>query len=1382
MRLNEVVLNQAALVNAFSSRTHVYEIDPVTFGITGPGAVRYEEQDFVENTLRGGTGVSGTTLAVLYEDASRSGRRHVVFGVHNTNNAAGAAAVNLTGLPTATDGNVALSIGMSWECSSEQKTTVTLNGSTITTVAGGRDDGTDSTVGCGAQDWNSLITGGSFGVSDDDELVGTDGDDLDAEPADGDSLNSRLSDELWRVPYDDSGDVTVTVNEPNNNGYLQFYAISIEVDSDGDGVIDANDPCPNSAPDDANDDGVCDDEQPNWQLVAVDPNPNITTDQPLITGTYDPARLDTLDVTVDGVTYTLGVDPELTVDGSGNWALDLAAGAQQLADGTYDVELVQTDATGAQTSDATTDELTVDAPPRGVLVNPNQAFATPAPTIRGTYDPTQLDTLTVVVNGTTYTLGIDSALAVTPGGDWTLTLADTAQRLDDGDYTVIVTQVDPQGNEVSDEDDVTVDTPPTGVSVVDGQTFTTTTPEVVGTFDPSQLGSLIVIIDGVTYTQGIDDAFVINGNSWAVQVPPSDALTEGTFDATVVQTDPQGNRVEDTASITIDILPDASQIGVDAGQLFRIDQPTITGSYDPAQLSGLVVTVNNVPYTLGVSPELTVDGSGSWALDLTAGANTLLDDDYTVTVTQTDDTGNAVDGAGDITVDVLPQAPTITPLVTNDTSPTLSGTYDADQLDSLIVTVNGVTYSAADAVDLDGNGIWTLDLAATGQTLTEGTYDILVTATDAQGNDADDTSVDEVEIDLTPPDAPTVTNLATADTTPVIQGTYDPSDTETLTVTIDGTTYTLGGDPELTVNTSTGRWTLNLNNSAPLADDTYTVTAEATDAVGNTSSGSGEVTIDSSLPIAPTVDQLLSNSRTPTITGTYDPAGSVDFSVTVDGTTYTESDPALTLDPANETWALNVGGPLADGTYDVAVTSTNQVGTTTTDTTVDELTIDATPPLAPTVVTQVSDDGRPILEGTYDASDLGTFSVTVDGRTYTLGTSGELVLNNGVWTLNLTGLPDALIEGVYDVVVVQVDEAGNAALDTTLDELEVAYPVPGQPTIDEIISADGLPLITGTYDPTLTDTLTVTVDGVTYSPADDALTLNPDGTWALDLTGLQTPLADGTYDVEVVATDAFGVEITDPTVDELVVDSTPPGVPSVDSLLTNNGSPTLTGTYDTTDTGAITVTIDGSTYTVDDGSLTIHPDGTWELTLPPLADGTYDVIVEHTDDAGNTTTDTTIDEVIIDTTAPGAPTVDPITNVDGLPLITGTYDTLDTGTITVTVDGTTYTVADAELTLNPDGTWQLDLTGLPSPLADGTYDVQVVHTDDAGNSTPDGTTDELTVDTDGGLIDTADTADTADIVNSYYTGGGGFGCATAPAPALWLTLLPLLGLLRRRDR
>ena len=579
---------------------------------------------------------------------------------------------------------------------------------------------------------------------------------------------------------------------------------------------------------------------PDPAAVTVDTPQSFAVDQPTITGTYDDAvAVDTLEVTVDGITYDL-TDAELSIDGTGGWSLDLSAGADTLADGTYDVSVTQTNSAGSA-SDATNYEVTVDVLPTGITVDA-ASYATAQPTITGNYDPTQLGSLSVTVDGSTYTLA-DAALSVDGSGNWSLNLATAGQSLADGTYDVGATQTDAEGNAASDvtTDEVTIDVPVNGGLVtVDAGSFATAQPTITGTYDPDQLDTLTVVVDGSTYT-----------------------------------------------------LADAA---------------------------------------------LTVDGSGNWSLDLSVAGQFLADGTYDVSVTQADGTGSVVSDvtADEIVVDVLPGLPTVDSLLTNQTQPTLTGSYDAGQLDSLSVTVDGSTYTLADAALTASGGAWTLDLSVAGQSLADGTYDVSVTATDAEGNGANDASADELVVDLTPPDAGLVTvdTQVTGATQPTITGSYDDSDlpADGLQVTVDGTTYVLGTDAALTVD-GLGGWSLDLSVAGQtLAEGIYDVDAVQSDTAGNTTldATAGELEVDLSAPVVPTVTPLVTSNTSPTLQGTYDATDTDQLTVTVDGTTYTFGiDAALTVNAGAGTWSLDLsvaGQTLADNVYDVVVSTTDDVG------------------------------------------------------------------------------------------------------------------------------------------------------------------------------------------------------------------------------------------------------------------------------------------------------------------------------------------------------------------------------------------------------------------------------------------------------------------------
>jgi len=1094
---------------------------------------------------------------------------------------------------------------------------------------------------------------------------------------------------------------------------------------------------------------------PNASLVTVDPAQSFSTAQPTITGTYDPAQLDQLTVSVDGSTYTLA-DAALTVDGSGGWSLDLSVAGQSLADGTYDVAATQTDVEGNAVSDGSTNEVTVDVLPNGslVTVDPAQSFSTAQPTITGTYDPSQLDQLTVSVDGSTYTLA-DAALTVDGSGNWALDLSVAGQSLADGTYDVAATQTDAEGNAVSDgsTNEVTVDVLPNGalVTVTPAQSFSVDQPTITGTYDASQLDQLVVSVDGSTYTLA-DAALTVDGSgNWALDLSATaQTLADGVYDVSATQTDAEGNAASDgsTNEVTIDVAPDAALVTVDPAQSFTVDQPTITGTYDASQLDQLTVTVDGTTYSLA-NAALTVDGSGAWSLDLSVTAQTLADGTYDVAATQTDAEGNAVsDGSTDeVTIDVAPDAA----LVTVDPAqsftvdqPTITGSYDASQLDQLTVTVDGTTYSLADAaLTVDGSGAWSLDLSVTAQTLADGTYDVAATQTDAEGNAVSDASTDEVTVDLPVNGAlVTVTAASFGTDQPTLTGTYDPDQLDSLVVVVDGSTYTLGTDAALTVDGS-GGWSLDLAAAGQsLADGTYDVAVTQGDGNGSFASDASadEIVIDV-LPGTPTVDAQLTNLDQPTLTGTYDPAQFDQLSVEVDGTTYTLTDAALSVDGSGA-WSLDLSvtaQTLADGLYDVTATATDAEGNPAPDATSNELEVDTTPPdvALVTVDPLLTANTSPVVTGTYDPSDLPAdgLSVTIDGTTYVLGTDAALTIDgSGGWSVDLSVSGQVLAEAVYDVDAIQSDTAGNITLDGSAGEVEIDLTAPNVPTVTPLVTADATPTVQGSYDSSDSATLVVEVDGTSYTLGiDPELTANAGaGTWSLDLDGTGD-LPDNTYDVTVTTTDAVGNTSVDASLDELVIDTTLPPAPTVDSLVTNNAEPTLTGTYTPSDFSELEVTVDGTTYDTSDAALTIDPvGGTWalDLTGSPLADATYDVDVVQTDGSGNSAPDTTSGELVIDTAAPAAPTVDALLTNDDTPVLTGSYDDTEAPVLLqVSVDGTTYVLGvDPELTVDGNGSWQLDLDTAGQALPEGLNDVSVTQSDAASNATSDTTLDEVEID------------------------------------------------------
>ena len=98
------------------------------------------------------------------------------------------------------------------------------------------------------------------------------------------------------------------------------------------------------------------------------------------------------------------------------------------------------------------------------------------------------------------------------------------------------------------------------------------------------------------------------------------------------------------------------------------------------------------------------------------------------------------------------------------------------------------------------------------------------------------------------------------------------------------------------------------------------------------------------------------------------------------------------------------------------------------------------------------------------------------------------------------------------------------------------------------------------------------------------------------------------------------------------IDKLAPDDPVVNAQITTVTTPVITGTYPSGDAaGGFSVTVNGITYTLADTELSASGDG-WTLDLSsitPLADGIYDVDAEVTDDAGNSSGDSSSGELEI---------------------------------------------------------------------------------------------------------------------------------------------------------
>jgi len=505
-------------------------------------------------------------------------------------------------------------------------------------------------------------------------------------------------------------------------------------------------------------------------------------------------------------------------------------------------------------------------------------------------------------------------------------------------------------------------------------------------------------------------------------------------------------------------------------------------------------------------------------------ANGNVEWDGTVSRDQDYDTsGIATPAGGDTTAPVV----TVSNIgLTNDTRPDFSGTIDDDEA-AITVTVGEVTYTEATGVmhSTAGN-TWTLPGTALDAPLSDGVYDITVTATDPSSNVGTDDTTNELTVDGTAPVITVDSVGLTNDATPDLGGTID-DDSAAVAVTIGGTTYTEATG--VVHNTTANTWSLaGTSLNGPLAEGTHNVNATASDAAGNvgTDGSIGEVMVDTTPPTA-TVTPQTTNDTTPDISGTIDD-DDASLVVVVDGQTYNNED--VVRDTDNKTWTLPgeaLVAALAEGTHDVSVTATDGAGNAGSDATADELVIDTTV-LTVTVTPKQTADNTPSLSGTVSDA-AATVEIAVGGQTHAASVNGNSwMLADNVLT--------ALADGTYNVVATAT-LGEQQVQDATGNELLVDTTAP-LVTVDAQETEDTTPDITGTIDDDAA-TLSVVVNGQTYT-GDDIVRNAAADTWTLPGAALAAALLPDTYDVEVTATDALGNVGQDGSTDELVIQAAGP--------------------------------------------------------------------------------------------------------------------------------------------------------------------------------------------------------------------------------------------------
>ncbi|ECF4389419.1 TPA: Ig-like domain repeat protein [Salmonella enterica subsp. enterica serovar Enteritidis] len=968
-------------------------------------------------------------------------------------------------------------------------------------------------------------------------------------------------------------------------------------------------------------------------------------------------------------------------------------------------------------------------------------------------------TVSVTHNGTT-----TSFTATQGAGGWSFT---PPAPWGDGDYTLTVTVEDRAGNtRPSTPLTVTVDTQIAidhielvNDSGVPGDNVTKHVRPQFQISVPDDVEKVLLSIDGgTTWVTAIKSSTAgIWDYTWPTDMP------EGQHTLTVEVTDGAGNKMTETLNFTIDITLMTPTIELapdqDTGQnkndnLTSVTQPVfVLGSIDK--------DVRHV--------ELSIEHNGTFkTVVLTESADgwryrpdsALADGSYTFTVTVTDVAGNQQTSAplkvtidGTLTTPVIELAAgedsgTVGDRLTNHDRPV----FDVRQVDSDVtrvmvkVTYNGKTHEEAAVFT---NGQWRFTPSAS---WADGSYQLAVVVEDLAGN-VKESAPFEVRIDTTT----TINNIVLLNDTGVQNDQLTnvakpsfridvPGDVVQVRVTLDG-----GANWNVIRKNADGQWIFDSPNT--LVDGTYTLRVEATDEAGNIANKDLVFNIDTNIQVptialdagqdtgANTADNITNISR-PTFTiGNVDP-DVIKVVVTIDGHDYNAT-------KVGAGWQFTPGNAIPDGSYNITVTVEDKAGNTATSKPL-PVVIDTTAEIES--VTLVTDSGDSDVDNITKVDKPQFSIVTADDITHvrvkidnaanwielTKGGDGRWIFNVG------SALPD----GQHTLLVDVTDIAGNVAqetlqftIDTTLREPTIVLDPThdtGDDTNDNLTRINKPVFIIGNVDNDVSH-IVVHIDGRDYTIENTGgnLTFTPD-----------QPLSDGQHTISVTVTDIAGntktsaelkIEIDTQVQIDSVTLTTDSGVNDHDNV-TNATRPSFEiATPD--DVTSVLVSFDGVNWT----PISKNAAGQWEFTAgSALPDGHYTLHVQATDRAGNTanstlgfTVDTQIDGLsVVMLDDAGKDSTDGITNITSPRFEISAREPLQS--VTVILNGKSST-----LTQGAGNKW---LFTPDTPLVDGTYKIEIVAEDIAGNKISKEvsfTIDTIVSDPSIDLLDADDTGESA---------------------------------------
>ncbi|MEM1048594.1 MAG: cadherin domain-containing protein, partial [Pseudomonadota bacterium] len=1041
----------------------------------------------------------------------------------------------------------------------------------------------------------------------------------------------------------------------------------------------------------------------------------------------------------DTVSYSVD-DNRFTVDANGVVRVASGATFDAETEGSVDIVITATSTDGSTSQETFTiavsdiDEFDVgavtDSDGSANTIAENATVGTAVGVTALATDADVTDTVSYSVDDNRFTVDANGVVRVAAGASFD---AET-----EGSIDIVVTATSTDGstsNEtfsiaVSDIDEFDVG----AVTDTDGAANTIAENATAGTaVGVTALASDADVTDTVGYSVD-DNRFTVDANG-VVRVAAGasfDAETEGSIDIVVTATSTDGSTSQKTFTVAVSDIDE-----FDVGAVTDSDGAanTIAENASAGTTVGVtaLATDADVTDTVGYSVDdnrFTVDANGVVRVVSGASFDAETEGSIDIVVTATSTDGSTSQETFTIAVSDIDESDVGAVTDTDGSANTIAEnatvgmTVGVTALASDADITDTVGYSVDDnRFTVDANGVVRVAAGASFDAETEGSIDIVVTATSTDGSTSQETftiavsDIDEFDVGaVTDSDgsANTIAEDAVAGTTVGVTALASDADiTDTVSYSVDDNRFTVdangvvkvasGASFDYETETSIDIVVTATSTDGSTSQETFTIAVSDVD-----EAGVGSVT-DTNV----SANSIAENATAGDLVGITAFAEDGDGSDTV---SYSIDDSRFTVD-ANGVVRVASGASFdaeTEGSIDIVVTATSTDGSSSQETfsigvsDVDEFDVGA--------VTDSNGSANTIAENATVGSTVGVTALATDADvtddvSYSVDDNRFTVDANGVVRVASGASFDAETEGSIDIVVTATSDDGSTSQETftisvsDIDEFDVGAVTDNDGSANSIAENATAGTTVGV---TALATDADVTDSVSYTVDDNRFTVDGNGVVRVASGASFDAETEGSIDIVVTATstdgstsqETFTIAVSD--IDEFDVGAVTDNDSNANTIAENATVGTTVGITALATDADVT---DDVSYSVDDNRFTVDANGVVRVasgaSFDAETEGSIDIVVTATSDDGSTSQETfTISVSDIDESDVGA-----VTDTDG------TANTIAENATVGTTVGVTALATDADITDTvgysvDDNRFTVDANGVVRVASGASFDAE----------------------------------------------------------------------------